>query len=109
MRIFKGRYEHDKCTLDSYNIGFPFGSITLMIGGTFRYNQEQVFKIEVFNALRTRFGTSKYTSLSKQPFNMQSQIEMKMSLEVHDMSCPSSTAHTKIDQSMLKLLVNVGL
>ena len=63
MRIFKGRLEHDKCILDTYNIGFPFGPITLMIGGTFRYKQETMFKIEVFNALQMQFGHSKYTSL----------------------------------------------
>jgi hypothetical protein len=34
-----------------------------------------VFKIEVFNALQTRFGPSKYTSLKMQLFKTQPQIE----------------------------------
>ena len=33
-----------------------------------------MFKIEVFNALQTQFGPSKYTS-PKQPFKMQPHIE----------------------------------
>ena len=36
-----------------------------------------MFKIEVFNALQTRFGTSKYTSLKTQP-----QIETHTSIEI---------------------------
>ena len=34
-----------------------------------------VFEIEFFDTLQTRFGPSKYTSLSKQPFKTQPQIE----------------------------------
>jgi hypothetical protein len=51
-----------------------------------------VVKIEVFNALQTRFGPSKCTSLKTQP-----QIEMKTTLEVLNIIClpeePTSVGH----------------
>jgi hypothetical protein len=46
----------------------------------------EVFKIEVFNALQTRFGPSK-NLLSNQPFKAQPQIK-KTSLDVFNIICP---------------------
>ena len=49
-----------------------------------------MFQIEVFDAFQTRFGPSKR--------NPKLKME-KTSLEVLNIICPSSTVHTKIDQS----------
>jgi hypothetical protein len=37
----------------------------------------------------------------KNPSKCNPELEMKMSLEVPNIDCPSSTVHTKIDQSIL--------
>ena len=49
-----------------------------------------MFQIEVFDAFQTRFGPSKRNPKLKMK---------KTSLEVLNIICPSSTVHTKIDQS----------
>jgi hypothetical protein len=51
-----------------------------------------MFKTEVFNALPTRFGPSKYTSLKKNPSKWNPKLKMKMSLEVLNIICPSQEA-----------------
>ena len=47
-----------------------------------------VFKIEVFNALQTRFGPSKYTSFKISPSKRNLKLKMKTSLEVLNIMCP---------------------
>jgi hypothetical protein len=48
-----------------------------------------VFKIEVLNALQTRFGPSKYTSLKNNFSKRNPELKMKKSLEVLNIICPS--------------------
>jgi hypothetical protein len=48
-----------------------------------------VFKIEVFNALQTRFGPSKYISLKTPLSKCNLKLKMKTSLEVLNTIIPS--------------------
>jgi hypothetical protein len=48
-----------------------------------------VYKIEVFNALETQYGPSKYTSFKTTLQNTTGpNLKMKTSLEVLDIICP---------------------
>ena len=51
-------------------------------------SSQAMFHIEVFNALQTRFGPSKYTSLKTTLQNATPNCKMKTSLEVLDIICP---------------------
>jgi hypothetical protein len=46
-----------------------------------------MLKIEVFNALQTQFGLSKYTSQNN-PSKCNPKVKMKTSLEVLNTICP---------------------
>ena len=54
-----------------------------------------VFKIEVFNALQTRLGPSKYTSLKNNPSKCNSKLEMKTSLEVLNVNLPATRINNR--------------
>jgi hypothetical protein len=58
---------------------------------------QALFKIEVFNAIQTRFGPSKFTSLKTTLQNATPKLKLKMSLEVLNMIYmsqePTSVGH----------------
>jgi len=55
-------------------------------------NCHQCSKIDVFNALRTRLGPSKYTSLKKNPTKRNPRLKTKTSSKVPRYNFPATTS-----------------
>ena len=71
----------------------PFWALTISrvtaLGSCMKWPEHLMFKIEVFNALQTRFGPSKYTSLKHNPSKRNPKLKTKTSLEILRTICPS--------------------